>query len=1012
MRLRTGLFLCFLMLSLIATAQRRESQRPSSTPEENALKEKMDDRIKSRWTAGFETFFPQRTSVSRVEISEEEVRVYFSDSLGWLPLREEHLSEMDSLVRPLLSEAMQDMPLRYYVGQTPLESLFPRAMPPADPLSVHSRKTLPLVRQENAPGPLPLAGLYGRHLMVSSSHGWMYDLEKSFRWEWQRARLFTTVEDTHSVSYIVPFLIPMLERAGAVVFHTRERDWQVHEVVLDDEDVRGRRIPGRVQRSGRWRLSQEPGFASGLAPYPDAFNPHQAGKVHTIATRLHASGRYEWIPDIPETGEYGVYVSYSAAPDRAPDARYTVHHLGGQTTFHVNQQMGGNTWVWLGRFKFAQGTNPRQGRVELSNQSAFSGTTVSADAVKFGGGMGDIIREGETSGYPRFLEGARYWLQYAGADPDLTYKMGFTTGYEGPDYTDDFSCRPEWANFLQGAPGGPNKDRNHPGLGIPIDLLFSLHTDAGISDGIVGTLSIYRTRDQIGQEVFPDGRSRLLNRELADLVQTQIVDDARALYTSSWSRRRLQDGDYAESRRGNVPSCLIELLSHQNFNDMKYGLDPRFRRDMARAFYKGMLRFMARELAFEPVVQPLPPTHLMVRQISADTVELRWKPQEDPLEPSARPDGYIIYRRDGQGGFNNGVYTDADHVTYGSLQPGIIYSFQVEAVNQGGRSLPSETLAVTLGDNHAPRALIVYGFDRIAPPSIIDTEGYQGFGGGDRGVGYHINIGRTGEQYDFDPESKFISNDAPGHGASAGDEESLLDLGNTFDYVARHGEAFRANGWVFDSASDKAVEQGWVDLKSYPLVNWVLGEQRTEKVPSGFIESGTADRMTPMFQTFTPGLQERVRQYSESGGALFVSGAYVGTDLAAGLPESATEDRKFLEEVLHVDWVTNHGSSTNELFVQTGDLFDGLENLRFAKGVGEDGVYGVELPDAIDPVKDSGGRTVLRYADRRFSAGVIHEATETGARTFVLGFPFETLIGEQNRSEFLARALQFLAPVE
>jgi hypothetical protein len=342
------------------------------------------------------------------------------------------------------------------------------------------------------------------------------------------------------------------------------------------------------------------------------------------------------------------------------------------------------------------------------------------------------------------------------------------------------------------------------------------------------------------------------------------------------------------------------------------------------------------------------------------------------------------------------------------LEPGVAHSFQVEAVNAGGRSFPSETLAVSVADTSPPRALVVYGFDRIGPPSTVIAPGYEGFDGADRGVGYQYYFGRTGFQYDFDPESKFVSNDAPGHGATAGEMEDLLERGNTFDYVARHGQAFLDNDWAFDSALDDAVAKGSVDLKDYELVDWVLGEQRTERLPAGFIEGGTPDRMQVMFKTFKAPMQAALIDYATAGGSLLVSGAYVGTDLANSV-DNATDDVWFLKNILHVDWVANDGSNTNRLFTQKGDLFDGLEGIRFAQGLGEDDVYGVELPDAIDPVKDSGARTVLRYADRRFSAGVIHEATATGARTMVLGFPFETLVGAKNRSAFLERALTFLA---
>ena len=91
--------------------------------------------------------------------------------------------------------------------------------------------------------------------------------------------------------------------------------------------------------------------------------------------------------------------------------------------------MGGGTWIYLGHFDFAKGENAH---VELSNLSRKNGKTVTADAVKIGGGYGNIARRVDnshidenpgnssinysytTSGYPRFTEAARYWLQWAG----------------------------------------------------------------------------------------------------------------------------------------------------------------------------------------------------------------------------------------------------------------------------------------------------------------------------------------------------------------------------------------------------------------------------------------------------------------------------------------------------------------------------------------------------------------------------------------------------------------------
>ena len=103
--------------------------------------------------------------------------------------------------------------------------------------------------------------------------------------------------------------------------------------------------------------------------------------------------------------------------------------------------------------------------------------------------MGVIERGGSTSGRPKFAEGSRYWLQFAGMPDTLVYNLNNDT----LDYNDDYQNRAEYGNYLYGAPYGPSKNRNVKGLGIPIDLSLAFHTDAGKTknDTTVGTLSIY-----------------------------------------------------------------------------------------------------------------------------------------------------------------------------------------------------------------------------------------------------------------------------------------------------------------------------------------------------------------------------------------------------------------------------------------------------------------------------------------------------------------------------------------
>jgi hypothetical protein len=327
----------------------------------------------------------------------------------------------------------------------------------------------------------------------------------------------------------------------------------------------------------------------------------------------------EWIPNIPESGKYAVYVSYKTLPNSVEQAHYTVHHKGGATEFVVNQTMYGGTWLYLGHFDFDAGISD-VGKVVLSNYSHEHNKIVTADAVKIGGGMGNMARlpsvvpvqntgssapanntnrawrnipialpspdyQSEISNYPRFAEGSRYWLQWAGM-PDSIYSR--TRGAN--DYSDDFQSRGFWVNYISG--GSAVSPRNR-GLNVPVDLAISFHTDAGttLNDSIIGTLAIFMSRNSDGKFNYQNGISRMASRDLSDIIQTQIIDDIRAIYAPEWTRRGLWDRSYSEARVPEVPTVLLEHLSHQNFADMRYGLDPRFKFTVSRAIYKGILRY-------------------------------------------------------------------------------------------------------------------------------------------------------------------------------------------------------------------------------------------------------------------------------------------------------------------------------------------------------------------------------------------------------------------------------------
>ena len=958
---------------------------------------------------GFELARGVEVDTLEIDAQDRRIAVRFNEVLADRPFRPASAAAFERAVAERVGAYFPGYEVEAWAERVPVAALVPnyyRADESAYDrarLAKPEERPVPLIRHLDRPW-TPTAGLQDRYVALWPSHGWYYE-PKLDRWEWQRARLFQTVEDLIPLAFTQPYLVPMLERAGATVFVPRERDLQTHEVVIDNDAP-----DAGYEEVGDW-APERPGFAVGEKPYSEGENPFRLGSAVVTATSEDSTAAIRWTPAIPETGAYAVRVAYTSSPDRAEDAVYTVHHAGGTTRFAVNQRIGGGTWIHLGTFRFRAGRHPESGSVVLTNASA-SGGTVSADAVRFGGGMGDVERGGETSGRPRWVEAARYTMQYAGMPDSLVYSL---SGGEN-DYTDDYRGRGEWVNYLRGAPFGPNRDRQTPGLGIPIDLSLAFHTDAGIteSDTTIGTLLIYssvgaaptegppvvqrpippRAAPEEAATRFPDGVDRLANRDFADLLQTQIVDDLRATYDPAWTRRALWDRDYSEAVRPNVPSALLELLSQQNLIDMKFGLDPRFRFDVSRSIYKAVLRFLATHHGVPYVVQPLPVSHVQAT-LEGDAVTLRWRPVSDPLEPTAEPDAYVVYTRIEDGGWDDGRLVEGISVTFDGLREGEIVSYRVAAVNAGGESAPSEILAVSPGERGP--VLVVNGFDRVAPPAFMETDSLAGvMDRWDRGVPDRYDLGHTGSQFNFDRPDPWTDDDAPGWGASYGDLETTVIPGNTFDFPHRHGESLRAAGFGFASASATAVADGSVDLSPYAALDLILGEQKTTPWPKPTRE--------PQFEALPTDLRDALGRFCASGRGLFVSGAYVGTDVFEGQPEDAAGPR-FARETLGIMWRTNHAAATGGLVSPNATLLPDGFATEFVTGI-DPQIYGAEAPDAIEPA-DGAGATVLRYAENNMSAAV---ASRGACPAVVFGFPFETIRDRNDRDAVMEAVLQYLLP--
>ena len=925
--------------------------------------------------------YVDKVTVSRVRVRKTQVFVYTNRSLSQVSLSEGDVRSLRLLVSQMVLGNNQGKVTiytdGYEVGELVTSLHHHRAKGERYTIPETTQWVTNISRPYNAK-----QGLEGRHIALWGSHG-QYFHQPTESWRWQRAKVWSTVEDLYTTSYTMPFLVPMLEHAGAVVVQPRERDTQTHEQVVDDREAM-RLLGDDVMRL--WTKGEGTGWGEDEdGVLMEGENPFKRGTYSVELAGNRDKGEIIYTPLLSD-GEYAVYVSYKTLPNSTSKAQYTVVHKGQKTTFAVNQKMGGGTWVYLGTFAFdGDKANNYVSVATVGNGKE----VVTTDAVKFGGGMGNIARYKQpdnfenipsskdlpqrdivmidsaellanqsnaiTSGLPRYIEGARYWMQYAGI-PDSIYN--FTDSKN--DYVDDYAARGIWVNYLA---GGSAANPSEAGLNIPLHLCLAFHTDAGVRKDVVGTLLIYKDHDDDQSKTYPTGKSRILNRDLADYMQTQIVDDMRALYAPEWTRRQLDNSSYAEARHPKVPAVLLELLSHQNMTDMQYGLDPRVRFVVSRAIYKSMLRFIHEQYGTEYVVQPLPVRGMAMRRLG-EKIRVSWQSTPDVLEPTAEPNYYIVYTRTNDGDWDNGVRVTKNEYIF-TAEAGMRYDIRVAAGNAGGLSFKSEVLSAYIAPEEKGEVLIVNGFTRVSGPEWWSDSIYGGIRPNSHAVPYGKGVNYIGDVYDFDSRNEWVTDDNCGWGMCYSDHMDHPTVGNTFEYPTMHGKVLAELGYSYVTTGVDALDS----IAGYDAVDVILGKQKT-----------TIMGKDTSFHCMPTNLQHALTHYLQHGGRLLLAGAYIASDMTSKM------DKAFIKNQLHYEFRTINASKTGKIRIER-QLAKGNYTFRTEPN---DTMLHTENADGIYPTKD--GIVVARFPESNVAAAIGCDKTaEGGAKTLCWSIMLESV---------------------
>ncbi len=301
--------------------------------------------------------------------------------------------------------------------------------------------------------------------------------------------------------------------------------------------------------------------------------------------------------------------------------------------------------------------------------------------------------------------------------------------------------------------------------------------------------------------------------------------------------------------------------------------------------------------------------------------------------------------------------------------------------------------------------MIVNNFTRVSSPSWFDTSDYAGFTNHlDAGVGYVKEINFIGPQYQFRRELEWKDDDNPGFGASFINEAGKIVPGNTFDFTAIHGRAFLATGHPFHSVSTASFQSGDYLSRKDKSIDIICGKQVTTMVGSGKVEN--------KYQVFPEALQKAIKEFTDGGGNVLISGANIGTDVwdkVFPIEQDSVYTAKtidFVEKTLGYRWLTNfatNSSTVKPLRNRMLDLSDTSGMLPFRKDRNQV-IYNVETPDGIVPSSEN-ACTFLRYSDTDISAGTCFK-TDT-YRTVCLGFPIETLNDRNDMEVLIGSIMRF-----
>ena len=171
-----------------------------------------------------------------------------------------------------------------------------------------------------------------------------------------------------------------------------------------------------------------------------------------------------------------------------------------------------------------------------------------------------------------------------------------------------------------------------------------------------------------------------------------------------------------------------------------------------------------------------------------------------------------------------------------------------------------------------------------------------------------------------------------------------------------------------------------MDLMKYHIVDMLYGLEKQD------------EHALRSYKTFPTKIQEVLTRYTHSGGALLVSGAYLGSDTRS------KADSTFMRNILKI----SYGGTTRS---KNDSIINGMgTSLTIYRSMNEDH-YAATSTDVLNPLQPA--YCALTYANG-LSACVAYDGNDY--KTFTLGFPFECITSSRKRAAVMKAIINFLIP--